>query len=113
MSRGVRDTCHAEWSRANRVQRTFTEFGFSKGKLPVDLWASISSYYYNNRDHKVLEEWDTRGLYVNWWETDVFFIPMPWELKVRFHFFLYEYFFYRTFYLYIAWFIISDVSHTL
>ena len=79
----MRDTCHAEWSRANRVKRTFTEFGFSKGKLPVDLWASISSYYYNNRDHKVLEEWDTRGLYVNWWETDVFFIPMPWELKVR------------------------------
>ena len=83
VSRGVRDTCNAEWGRANRVKRTFTEFGFSKGKLPADLWASISSYYYNNRDHKVLEEWDTRGLYVNWWETDVFFIPMPWELKVR------------------------------
>jgi len=90
VSRGVRDTCHAEWNRANRVKRTFTEFGFSKGKLPTDLWASISSYYYNNRDHKVLEEWDTRGLYVNWWETDVFFIPMPWELKVRLRYFLYE-----------------------
>ena len=65
------------------MQRTFTEFGFTKGQLPVDLWSSISAYYHNNRDHKVIEEWDSKGLYVNWWEKDVFFIPMPWELKVR------------------------------
>jgi len=29
----------------------------------------------------VIEEWDSKGLYVNWWERDVFFTPMPWELK--------------------------------
>lgn len=72
-----------EWNRAHRVSRTFTEFGFNKGRLPDDLWSSISGYYHNNRDHKVIEEWDSKGLYVNWWETDVFFIPMPWELKVQ------------------------------
>lgn len=71
-----------EWNRAHRVTRTFTEFGFSKSRMPTDLWASISAYYYNNRDNKVLEEWESKGLYVNWWERDVFFIPMPWELKV-------------------------------
>jgi len=52
------------------------------GRLPPDLWASISGYYYNNRNNKVLEEWGGKGLYVNWWETDVYFIPMPWDLKV-------------------------------
>jgi hypothetical protein len=79
---GVKQTFKMEWNRANRVKRTFTEFGFNKGRMPVDLWASISAYYYNNRDNKVLEEWDSKGLFVNWWERDVFFIPMPWLLKV-------------------------------
>lgn len=82
MARGVQETFKMEWNRAHRVSRTFTEFGFNKGRLPHDLWSSISGYYHNNRDHKVIEEWDSKGLYVNWWETDVFFIPMPWELKV-------------------------------
>jgi hypothetical protein len=45
----VKQTLRMEWDRAHRIQRTFTEFGFNKGKLPNDLWASISSYYYNNR----------------------------------------------------------------
>jgi hypothetical protein len=71
-----------EWNRANRVTRTFTGLGFAKGRMPTELWSSISSYYYNNREHKIIEEWDSKGLYVNWWERDVYFIPMPWELKV-------------------------------
>jgi hypothetical protein len=82
VDRGVRNTFSAEWARAHRVQRTFTEFGFARGKVPMDLWGSISSYYYNNRNNKVLEEWDSKGLYVNWWERDVYMIPMPWGLKV-------------------------------
>lgn len=80
----VKNTFRAEWERSHRVKRTFTETGFNRGRLPDDLWASISSYYYNNRNNKVLEEWwDTKGVFVNWWERDVYFIPMPWELKVR------------------------------
>lgn len=79
---GVKHTFKMEWNRANRVARTFTPFGFSKGRMPTDLWASVSAYYYNNRNNRVLEEWDSKGLYVNWWERDVFFIPMPWVLKV-------------------------------
>lgn len=71
-----------EWHRAHRVTRTFTAYGFNKGRLPLDLWGSISAYYYNNRDNRILEEWDSKGLYVNWWEVDVFFIPMAYELKV-------------------------------
>jgi len=31
--------------------------------------------------HKVREEWDSRGLYVNWWDVDVYMIGMPWKLK--------------------------------
>mmetsp|Transcript_27365 Transcript_27365/g.60585 ORF Transcript_27365/g.60585 Transcript_27365/m.60585 type:complete len:484 (+) Transcript_27365:118-1569(+) len=77
----VKQTLKQEWSRAHSVQRTFTEFGFHKGRLPDDLWGSISAYYYNNRQHTVTEEWEGKGLYVNWWERDVHFIPMPWELK--------------------------------
>lgn len=82
VSKQVMNTFVAEWDRAHRVKRTFTEFGFDKGRLPHDLWGSISAYYYNNRHAKVIEEWDSKGLYVNWWEADVFMIPMPWDLKV-------------------------------
>lgn len=78
----VKQTFDMEWRRAHTVTRTFTNFGFDKGRLPDDLWASISAYYYINRNNKIREEWGGKGLYVNWWERDVYFIPMPWQLKV-------------------------------
>jgi hypothetical protein len=78
----VKDTLHAEWERAHRVVRTFTEFGFDEGTLPVDLFASMSAYYYNNQHHATIEEWESKGVFVNWWETDVFFVSMPFRLKV-------------------------------
>ena len=79
----IENTLGREWGRANAVQRTFTEFGFNKGKLPLDLWGSMSAYYYNNRAHKMNEEWSTgaKGYYVNWWEQNVYLIGMPWTLK--------------------------------
>ncbi len=77
----VASTFDAEWQRAHRVTRTFTEFGFHKGRLPNDLFASMSAYYYNNRDQATLEEWEDKGIFVNWWEADVFFLPMPMALK--------------------------------
>ena len=79
----VRRTFDSEWKRANRVQRTFTEFGFSKGRLPTDIFASMSSFYYNNREKATIEEWGGKGVFVNWWEKDVFFVSMPFKLKVR------------------------------
>jgi hypothetical protein len=79
----VEATFESEWERAHRVKRTFSEFGFDKGKLPKDLFASMSAYYYNNREQATIEEWDNKGVFVNWWEKDVYFLPMPQVLKVR------------------------------
>jgi len=43
----------------------------------------MRAYYYNNRNppHRLQEEWDNKGLYVNHWESDCNFIQIPWELK--------------------------------
>ena len=79
----IQDTLYNEWFRSRRVTRTFTELGFNRGKLPLDLFASMSTYYYNNRVNKMREEWDSKGVFVNWWERDVYMIGMPWVLKVR------------------------------
>ena len=66
-----------EWKRARKVARTFTGLGFKKDKLPLDLWNSISSYHYNNRNSSMREEWGLKGVFVNWWEADPYFIPAP------------------------------------
>ena len=58
----VEETFVGEWERSRKVTRTFTELGFSKGKLPQDLWGSMSAYYYNNRNSKIKEEWDQKGM---------------------------------------------------
>eukprot|EP00578_Thalassiosira_sp_NH16_P024176 CAMPEP_0181101030 /NCGR_PEP_ID=MMETSP1071-20121207/13524_1 /TAXON_ID=35127 /ORGANISM="Thalassiosira sp., Strain NH16" /LENGTH=526 /DNA_ID=CAMNT_0023183829 /DNA_START=83 /DNA_END=1663 /DNA_ORIENTATION=- len=82
----VRTTMMNEWRRHLVVKRTFSALGFDKGRLPDDLYASLGSYYYNNRDppHKGLEEWGRhKGVFVNYWETDVNFIQIPWHLKRR------------------------------
>jgi len=82
----VERTMESEWKRHLKVKRTFSPLGFDKGRLPDDMYASLSSYYYNNRSppHKVLEEWGRhKGVFVNYWETDVNFIQIPWHLKKR------------------------------
>jgi len=82
----VRRTLDSEWSRHLRIKRTFSSLGFDKGRLPDDMFASLGAYYYNNRNppHKVLEEWGRhKGVFVNYWETDVNFIQIPWHLKRR------------------------------
>jgi len=75
----IRGVLSHEWSRANRVTRTFTELGFKKGRMPDDVWGSIQTYYYNNKNHYTREEY--RGFVVNWHEVDPQFIGMPWGLK--------------------------------
>lgn len=77
----IKGTLDAEWDRAHRVKRTFTEFGFNVGRVPNDLWSSIVSYYNTNRGQYHREEWDRKGVHVNWWEADAFMIGMPWRLK--------------------------------
>jgi len=72
---------HTEWGRHHAVKRTFSPLGFAKGKLPNDVFAAMAAFFYNNRHNKVHEEWGGRGVFVNWWETDVSFIQIPWELK--------------------------------
>jgi hypothetical protein len=56
--------------------------GFNRGRLPADLYGSISGYHYNNRDNRVPEEWNDGGVIVNWWEAEVWMIHIPAELKV-------------------------------
>ena len=44
------------------------------------------AYYRNNRAHgAVREEWDHKGLYVNWWEVEPLVLQMPWGLKTMWH----------------------------
>ena len=81
VAKQVHGTFQHEWSRAHRVKRTFTPLGFNKGKLPPDLWASMKTYYYNNQANLAREEWNDKGVFVNWWEVESFMIGMPWKLK--------------------------------
>jgi len=81
----VQELLNGEWFRSRMVTRTFTQLGFDKGHLPNDLWGSISTFYYNNRENYVLEEWDESELYVNWWESNVYVIGMPSELRTYWH----------------------------
>ena len=71
------------WNSHLQVKRTFTPLGFNKGRLPDDVYASMRAFYYNNRDppHRLQEEWDHKGVFVNHWETDCNFIMIPWTLK--------------------------------
>lgn len=86
----VERTLRNEWKRHNRVTRSFSELGFMKGRLPDDIYASMGAFYYNNRQNKVNEEWDRKGVFVNWWESNVSFIQIPWDLKEKWQFRLKE-----------------------
>ena len=81
VARQVKNTFQHEWVRAHRVKRTFTELGFNKGRLPMDLWTSMQTYYYNNAKNLAREEWNDKGVFVNWWDVESYMIGMPWKLK--------------------------------
>ena len=86
VAKEVERTLQSEWRRHLNVKRTFSPLGFDKGRLPDDIFASLGAYYYNNRNspHKVHEEWGRhKGVFVNYWESDVNFIQIPWHLKKR------------------------------
>lgn len=77
----IKGALTTEWSKHFDVKRTFSSLGFSKGRLPNDVFASMGAFYYNNRHNVVNEEWEGKGFFVNWWEADVKFVPIPWKLK--------------------------------
>jgi len=77
----VKKALNTEWTKHKEVQRTFSSLGFARGRLPNDVFASMGSFYYNNRNHVSNEEWGGKGLFVNWWETDIKFVSIPWKLK--------------------------------
>lgn len=74
-------TLREEWKRHNLVSRTFSPLAFQKGQLPRDVFAYMGAFYYNNRNNACREEWKGRGVFVNWWETGVYFIQIPWRMK--------------------------------
>jgi len=78
---GVNGNFMSEFYRHDRVKRTFTELGFSKGRLPEDVWGSMQAYYYNNQNNACREEYENKGFTVNWYQVDPLFIGMPWGLK--------------------------------
>lgn len=77
----IKSTLQSEWEKKNIPQRTFSPLGFAKGRLPNDVFAAMGAFYYNNRQNKQIEEWKGKGVFVNWWESDVFFIQIPWHMK--------------------------------
>ncbi|VEU39413.1 unnamed protein product [Pseudo-nitzschia multistriata] len=77
----VKNALDHEWSRHNMVERTFSSLGFAKGRLDDDIFANMGAFYYNNRNNAVNEEWTGKGVFVNWWETDVRFVSIPWHTK--------------------------------
>mmetsp|Transcript_29057 Transcript_29057/g.29397 ORF Transcript_29057/g.29397 Transcript_29057/m.29397 type:complete len:472 (+) Transcript_29057:50-1465(+) len=79
----VREMFNEEVERSKRVSRTFTEFGFSKGRLPDDIYGSILTYYYNNDrvNGSTWEEHDADDVSINWYHTPTDLIALPWALK--------------------------------
>jgi len=77
----IEDTLRTEWQRHNVPQRTFSPLGFAKGRLPNDVFGSMGAFFYNNRLNKYREEWGGKGVFVNWWQSDVFMMQIPWNLK--------------------------------
>lgn len=77
----IKSTLRSEWDKKNIPQRTFSPLGFAKGRLPNDVFATMGAFFYNNRNFKTLEEWKGKGVFVNWWESDVYFIQIPWQMK--------------------------------
>jgi hypothetical protein len=80
----IRGTFNSEFARAHNVLRTYTEFGFNKGRIPKPLFASMQAFFYNNNKFRAKEEWGPgkKGVFVNWWDQDVHMVQMPPALKV-------------------------------
>ena len=67
-TRVVEHTSARERTRVMQVHKTFTEAGFDRAPIPEREWASMSTYYYNNRHAAQREDWDqlADSAFVNW-----------------------------------------------
>ena len=76
----VRKLLLGEWENKKRTSRTFTPLGFAKGKLPRDIWASMSAFYHNNRNNRIVEDF-SYDILINWWTSESYLITMPPNLR--------------------------------
>jgi len=81
----IRSTVNGEWDRHRRIRRTFSPLGFTKGRLPDDMFASMGSFYYNNAKFAIPEESAPNydKVFINWWESPVHFVQIPWGLRSK------------------------------
>lgn len=79
-----------EYARSRRVNRTFTELGFEKFHVPDDLWGSINTYFYNNRNSYIREAFSNKSLTLNWYQVDVRYLVMPKNRRMYWQSRLYE-----------------------
>eukprot|EP00602_Paraphysomonas_sp_CaronLab_P012036 CAMPEP_0185038384 /NCGR_PEP_ID=MMETSP1103-20130426/33940_1 /TAXON_ID=36769 /ORGANISM="Paraphysomonas bandaiensis, Strain Caron Lab Isolate" /LENGTH=364 /DNA_ID=CAMNT_0027576785 /DNA_START=81 /DNA_END=1175 /DNA_ORIENTATION=+ len=76
----IHETLVDEYRTVRNVVRWFTETGFSKIQLPQALWSSIDSYYFNNRNRTVVEQWEGGSMF-NWWEARSHLVEIPFSLR--------------------------------
>lgn len=77
----VRDMMNTSLERSREVRRTFSPQGFKLGRLPNDLWASMSAYYHNSRERSLLEFWSPTHVITNHHESSTAMMFPPLVLR--------------------------------
>lgn len=50
-------------------QHNYTEIGFKKTRVPVDIWSDILKFYATNKENEHPELWPRANTYVNSWDS--------------------------------------------
>lgn len=50
-------------------QHNYTEMGFKKTRVPIEVWADIQSFYEENKNKEAKEDWPRGNTYVNSWDS--------------------------------------------
>ena len=72
-----------------KVKRTFSKMGFELGRLPKDLWASMATFYYNNKERSIVEFWTRNDVITNHYdvESEMTFVPFGlracWQIRIQ------------------------------
>ena len=79
----VNRTADAERNRARTVKKAFTATGSQVTNVPPAVWASVSSYYFNNAHATIPEGWLAwaEHVNVNFWDSRPQIIAVPPRLK--------------------------------
>jgi hypothetical protein len=59
----------------------YTQDGYEKRRLPEDVYDKLYSFYMNNKANHQLEHWSGSSTYVNHWESETRFLPLPDSTK--------------------------------